>query len=569
MSATAVQSIAHASVKDGLTHHEVLKLASLGNWGAVQGNIHRELMKFVKTQNLPDAVIIRAPCIDTNNEETTVRFEDTAVMCPHLWISALSKNEVGSALLSLDSLNEFWSQVPADDPRLVGHPVLQESKYQETFVPLWVHADGVEYATSDSLMTWTCGCVLSTTNSMDSMFLMAAFVKSVTAVRATHGHDTWEEIWRVLRWSLLALWEGTHPLTDWNNKRLDAGSYLGSLQGQPLVAGGFRFYVWNILGDLEMYANVLKLPHWNSHRFCWQCDCSRVDVGKDWTQNWGQTGWAVHDPALYKFPSPHAIFTLPGVTSWCVCFDMLHCMDNHGICSNLAGSVLHWLVFEDIRHLTVKAALIASQQKLAELWHRLRAIYDELGITERFSKIFMSMLCNPAKPHSTWATLKGKGGETRHFIPVLMQLVKEQLQQKKNCQVRKHMFLALQAACNVYSTCDSQGMFMAAPASRFCLSSMEALLKNYSWFHHHTLDQDMYYCNIVPKCHFSWHMAYFSKYCNPRHVWTYKCESWVGKVSTIAASCAHGTRSSALTVSLAKKYIVMVSVNLWRVVHDD
>ena len=66
MSATAVQSIAHASVKDGLTHHEVLKLASLGNWGAVQGNIHRELMKFVKTQNLPDAVIIRAPCVDTN-----------------------------------------------------------------------------------------------------------------------------------------------------------------------------------------------------------------------------------------------------------------------------------------------------------------------------------------------------------------------------------------------------------------------------------------------------------------------------------------------------------------------
>ena len=123
------------------------------------------------------------------------------------------------------------------------------------------------------------------------------------------------------------------------------------------------------------------------------------------------------------------------------------------------------------------------------------------------------------------------------------------------------MALALKAASQFYELCETQPMFMSPQASRKALALMETLLKQYSIFHTKTSENGQWYCNIVPKCHHSWHMADAARFTNPRHCWTYKCESWVGKISTTAASCAHGTRSSALTPSLAAKYRVMVCVS--------
>lgn len=73
----------------------------------------------------------------------------------------------------------------------------------------------------------------------------------------------------------------------------------------------------------------------------------------------------------------------------------------------------------------------------------------------------------------------------------------------------------------------------------------------------------------MSKCHYSWHLAAGCRYMNPRFTWTYKAESWVGKVATLGASCAHGTRSSALTLPIAAKYRIMVAVHLWRVVYEE
>jgi hypothetical protein len=210
----------------------------------------------------------------------------------------------------------------------------------------------------------------------------------------------------------------------------------------------------------------------------------------------------------------------------------------------------------------------SAEDKLQGFRQRLHEIYEEQGQKERFSKIFISMLCDPTKPHSDWVSLKAKGAETRHFIPVLKQFAVEQAKLDPNNEIRKHQIKGLSAACCFYDTCDSQDMFMTPAAARFCKAQMEQLLEEYTWLNQACSESD-YYCNIVPKCHYCWHLADSAKYLNPRHAWTYKCESWVGKVSTIAAACAYGTRASAMTVSHAAKYRIMVSVNLWRVAYEE
>ena len=55
----------------------------------------------------------------------------------------------------------------------------------------------------------------------------------------------------------------------------------------------------------------------------------------------------------------------------------------------------------------------------------------------------------------------------------------------------------------------------------------------------------------------------------PAFSWTYKAESWVGKVSHIAASCASGTAMRRLSVPLADKFVLRTLVHLDRVCGDS
>ena len=143
-----------------------------------------------------------------------VVYQDAAVMLPHLWVASIAQTDLVEQLLGVDLAPNFWEELNSQDPRLLargGHPALSVEGYTRNCIPLWLHGDGVEYSQEQSLMTLTFGSCLATTNSMDSMFYIASFVKSVTATTAKHGVDTWVELWAIICWSFQALWEGTHP----------------------------------------------------------------------------------------------------------------------------------------------------------------------------------------------------------------------------------------------------------------------------------------------------------------------------------------------------------------------
>ena len=78
----------------------------------------------------------------------------------------------------------------------------------------------------------------------------------------------------------------------------------------------------------------------------------------------------------------------------CVCFDQLHCLDNHGVASHLVGSSQHQLIY-------TKARGKAAHEELARLWRRIGELYRELGIEERLTNLTLAMLCNVDKPMQT------------------------------------------------------------------------------------------------------------------------------------------------------------------------
>ena len=130
-----------------------------------------------------------------------------------------------------------------------------------------------------------------------------------------------------------ALWDGCHPCRDWNGTPWEPRSTFANLVGQQ-IAGGNKFVVWNLLGDWEYFALHLRLPHWASLSPCWQCDCHKNDEAKDWRVGLPGRGWELRDARVWQHRSDHAIFTLPGVSSWNACVDQLHTLEGKGAVSH-------------------------------------------------------------------------------------------------------------------------------------------------------------------------------------------------------------------------------------------
>ena len=200
---------------------------------------------------------------------------------PHLTISTFcdSYPALVESCFAPSKASNFWEQVGKDDPRLWDSPVAWEKantphqwqrKRQHT-IPLWLYWDGVEFSTDSLLLFSFGGCLnglresqdkhrgLKQSHIIDNSFCLAAWPKNSTA------KETWAEVFQALAWSFQSLWEGYRPQIDWKGKAFKG--FMAQQAGKPLTKEGWRFYIWNYLGELEYYANTLKLPHWQRHPF--------------------------------------------------------------------------------------------------------------------------------------------------------------------------------------------------------------------------------------------------------------------------------------------------------------
>ena len=407
-------------------------------------------------------------------------------------------------LLGLASVSEFWDKVPDSEPRLQSAGAVlgsKKSRKKQKIVPLWVHADGVEYGERNSLMIWSFGSAL-VEPAPEASFYLASFVKSVTYSGGVFS--TWKTIWQVLKWSFQALWDGVHPSSDWEGVPFPPGHPLAAKAGSAI--GGYKFVIWNVLGDLEMFCNHLGLPHWNKLNLCWHCDAHKKDASKYYGHNWKGHGWELYDAAEYAVALDHALFSLPGVSSWSVCFDVLHCLDCHGVASHLLGAALHQLVYQFV------AGKSAAFARIGHIWKRIQELYQQEHTKYRLPNLTLNMICNPDKPRQG-CSLTAKAAEVRHLAPIICLLLDEGVED----EFWLHMKGAVQALATFYSLLEGEPMFMSAEASQATLTCMETCLEHYAWLREACEGQGFIACQEKPKCHFSWHLAYLSRFQNPRY----------------------------------------------------
>ena len=88
--------------------------------------------------------------------------------------------------------------------------------------------------------------------------------------------DTDHEFWKILAWSITALWKGKWPTHDWRNNRIRNNS-----TGRPLCGDGrnhFCGFPFILRGDLDWFLKRMKLQNYGSAFPCNICQCNLSDV---------------------------------------------------------------------------------------------------------------------------------------------------------------------------------------------------------------------------------------------------------------------------------------------------
>ena len=424
LSAKMIRDLADLAIQEGASHPELLALGKAGNWGAQPGNVHMQIMnRFCKNMFFCDNFNVEVACIDPKTSKETK--EDASIFLPHMVFAKLFAHfpTFFNKLFPLADLESFWERALANgDDRLDGHPMVLEKTWKSKCIPLFVHGDGVEFHSRDSLMVWSWGPMLSKLSSLENHLLMTAWPKSCSL-----GKGTWDPMWCWLQWSFKALAAGHHPGQDPWGKPLEKGSPFWELQGQPLHPHGYKGIIWCIIGDNEFGSNTLQLPHWNSHWPCWLCDCQNFP---DSTASKSVKEICLEKQDFYIYsqaeqlaePYDHHLFGLPGVSCKMVRGDPLHVLFTHGLYGHLMGSCLHYACYFEGPG---KVCKVPAAERLAIIFKEVQVAYSQQDASCRMTNLRLSMFCDAKKPWANCANLDTKGGEGKHLLPALLPVLEK------------------------------------------------------------------------------------------------------------------------------------------------
>ena len=566
LSATAMQSIAHAAVLDGAEHPELGMLSKAGSFGENPGNVHRDIMgHFCAQVDLCETWDVVIPCLDP---KTSKKVEEAAsILLPHMlfWQVATMYPDKFHELFATEDLESFWKGVErSKDDRLIGHPICIDKMHvlsKDKTIPLFIHGDGCEFQSRDSLMVWSWGSLLNPSQSLHSHLLLACYPKSATLA------DTWKPIQRWLKWSFQALLDGCHPSTGPDGEALPKGSVFVALKGQPLSPGNFRCTIWSIQGDHEFYSNVLGMPHWNNRFPCWECDChqpstkkTKCPKGKSFkllTEEQQAYVYVDQEAALSKGYT-HPLFEIPGLSSRMIRGDMLHIVFCKGVCSHLVGSILKFFIYFDGKG----KQSVAPSDRLAIIFKEVQANYREQEAPTRLTNLKLSMIVDTKKPHAHWPKLDCKGAETKHFcfafLPVLANLVDESKDEQW------HMKVALESLCNLIDIFGHGLMFLSEVQYERARSLAKRFFAAYDFLTEWAKVHKQKLFHVVMKFHTMMHMVKNSKFINPKFLANWRSEDFVGKIALLGHSCSMGTRSTKLSGKILKKYRVLLHLHLTR-----
>ena len=564
LAACQVAEICHLAMLSGSEHSEILAMAKCGNFGQHSSNAHRDMLSlYCKELRIAEPHMVEVPVKDPKTQKAGTEY--VPILLPHLVFSTLSHNyeDVFEEMFAIPQCAAFWkSTEKLKDPRLIPPLTLTKGKVDkpEKTVPIFIHGDGCEYQSRDTLMTWSWGSLLSMHASLSSHLLLTAVPKACTIPGTWPALDEW------ICWSFAALTKGMHPEVDPWNGPLPKGP-MAELAGQPLTKGLHRGAIFSIQGDQEFISNVLKMPHWMNKHPCAECDCQRPVYKKELAPPGKSTKILKSEEQTYHFKTveesvldkktDHPLFSLDGITPLHVRGDSLHILFSRGVANHLSGSLIHYVIYFD----WPRRQKISANNRLQTLFARIKELYSEASVSARLTHLRLSMICDATKPFKGYPCLEAKAAETKHFLPCLESVLNEILDPAED-PIHITMKEAIHAFNQAVRHYDNMDAFLTATEYATGQNFVKRFFDAYQDLNSWALAKGRKLFHITHKFHSALHLFKNTKFLNYRMHHNFRAEDYVGRISQLAHSCSFGVKSSRAPAKLMEKYRILLHLQL-------
>ena len=231
---------------------QIEKISAIGSHGRHTGHLFRDLTKYkIKQPILASARVDYTMWIRKIGFRT--KQSPISIVPPHALFSLLyhsNRQAFDNMLLgSTNEISKFWDEV-ASTQKYQHHPVRRRKDHKRLCIPLGLHGDGVavtginrSWQKSVDAFSWSS--LLASGQTKLTNFLVFVAIQGILCT--SPDKSTMDEFWRVLSWSLNALYRGRWPTSDHNNEPIqndDAGKFL---------ADGFYGCLWLVKGDLDFF----------------------------------------------------------------------------------------------------------------------------------------------------------------------------------------------------------------------------------------------------------------------------------------------------------------------------
>ena len=409
-SAKFVQQLAFKSEKAGAKGVE--DIAKVGNEGRALKNASRDLKrKAVKKGKLSPLYWAEIPC--WNDDLERCENWDIPFLLPYelmyvliqsgsLSLFTLCNVMVGSAFESIK--NEICQRLSVDPAN---------------HVVIGLHTDGVPMQKSGAtieVQSFNFPHIPQGERLLWSLLEKKWFCKC-----GCSGRHTMDKIWELLVWQADQMLMGIFA-----KERHDKKSWTKSDKWRATMGGcalGFTASVGQLRADWLAVKQVFSFGGWNAYRMCFKCRATKpggeapyddVSLSALWREMIFTMSAHAKDLAK-KGMSMSPLFSLAGFLLAYINIDVLHACDL-GSAADAVGAFFCELVNGKSGFLNGAT----QQQRVAQLWSRIRKMYCEMRTPNRLQTLTPEMIRKKKK--GSKPKLRAKAAEMRHLVPIAVKL---------------------------------------------------------------------------------------------------------------------------------------------------
>ncbi|CAE7234327.1 ANK3 [Symbiodinium sp. CCMP2592] len=200
------------------------------------------------------------------------------------------------------------------------------------------------------------------------------------------------------------------------------------------------------------------------------------------------------------------------------------------------------------------------QRQFRRLWNFIQSHQRESDHGKPLSSFAMTNLTNPKALSTTYPCLQHvKAAQVRCLVPVARLLVEQLF---GDSEQDRHMKAVMKFLDQFYDFLYTAAIIPSGSEGMKAFTSLNRALQSYQWLAAQAVADGKCLWSMVPKHHYSAELAGQARFLNPRFVWCYGSEDYVGTIADLGSTCLRGSPTFHMPFGMAEKLEVAMTLDL-------